>query len=100
MFIQGTFFPGMATGVVPAPQLLIGYDQAWVLILSLLVLCCALFWLLTKPAGRAARQRSPLHRSTRPALGRRRRIGSEGERRIERLSARLGVSRASPFDRL
>lgn len=70
MFIQGTFFPGMATGVVPAPQLLIGYDQAWVLILSLLVLCCALFWLLTKPAGRAARQRSPLHRSTRPALGR------------------------------
>lgn len=40
-----------ATGAIPAPQLLIGHGPAWVLILCLLALCCALLWLVTKSSG-------------------------------------------------
>jgi len=59
MLVQVTFpYGAVATGVIPGPQSLIGPLEAWAVILTLLVLCCGLLWLLTKPAGDAA-QRAP-----------------------------------------
>ena len=57
MLIQGTYpSGGVAAGVIPVPQLLIGSAQAWTLILLLLALCCGLLWLLTTPARSAAQR--------------------------------------------
>lgn len=53
MFVPSNFSPGIATGVIPAPQLLIGYPEACVLIAFLLVLCCGALWLLTRPSRTA-----------------------------------------------
>jgi hypothetical protein len=42
---------GIASATVPSTQLLIGPVQAWVLILTLLALCCGILWAVTRPVG-------------------------------------------------
>lgn len=42
---------GIASATVPSTQLLIGPVQAWVLVLTLLAVCCGILWAVTRPVG-------------------------------------------------
>jgi len=35
----------------PATELIVGPVEAWVLLLTLLALCCGMLWVVTRPAG-------------------------------------------------
>lgn len=52
MFVEGAFLRGsVGMGALPASVLLIDSGHAWVLILTLLVLCCGLLCLLSRPGN-------------------------------------------------
>ncbi len=82
-----TFSPGIVTGMIPAPQLLIGPVEALVVIVSLLVVCCGVLWLLTGATGGAASAQ---------ALSARSRVGSRTTA-AQGLRSRVGIS-ARAFD--
>ncbi len=66
MFAQSPFSLGIATGVVPAPQLMVGGAEALALIVLLLAVCCGLLWLLTGSTASAASAQLPgikMHRT-------------------------------------
>jgi hypothetical protein len=42
---------GIASTTVPDTQLLIGPVHAWVLVLTLLAVCCGILWAVTRPVG-------------------------------------------------
>jgi hypothetical protein len=52
----------IASATIPAPGLIVGPVHAWVLVLTLLTLCCAILWAVTRPArseqATAARRRA------------------------------------------
>ena len=59
MFMEGAYLPGaVATGTVPAAQLLIAPGYAWALILVTLALCCGGLWFLTAHSPGAERTAS------------------------------------------
>lgn len=52
MIVPATYVGnGIASATLPATQLLIGPVQAWVLVLTLLALCCGILWAVTGPVG-------------------------------------------------
>ncbi len=63
------FSPGIVTGMMPGPQLLIGPVEALVVIASLLVVCCGVLWLLTGATGGAASAQASGARITRSRVG-------------------------------
>jgi hypothetical protein len=40
----------IASATIPAPALIVGPARAWVLVLTLLTLCCGILWAVTRPA--------------------------------------------------
>jgi membrane protein implicated in regulation of membrane protease activity len=53
---------GIASATVFPTQLLVGPVQAWVLVLTLLALCCGILWLITRPVSTEGTT-SPRYRS-------------------------------------
>ena len=53
MFLQAIFPSGVADGTMITPQLLVGFGNAWVLLVVLLAVCCGILWLLSKPSRAA-----------------------------------------------
>ena len=52
MIVPATYVgSGIASATVPSTQLLIGPVQAWVLVLTLLAVCCGILWAVTRPVG-------------------------------------------------
>ena len=41
----------IASATIPAPALLVGPVHAWMLVLTLLTLCCGILWAVTRPVG-------------------------------------------------
>ena len=53
----------IASATIPAPALLVGPVHAWMLVLTLLTLCCGILWAITRPVR--AQQATAAHRRSR-----------------------------------
>ena len=60
-YLSGPF----ASAAIPS-ELILEPGQAWVLLLTLLVLCCAVLWWLTRPLRGATQQPQPPRYRARP----------------------------------
>ncbi len=71
MFAEHIFLPGIVTGMISAPQLLISPVEALVVILSALALCCGVLWLVTGSISStvSAQASSPNPRRSKAASG-------------------------------
>jgi membrane protein implicated in regulation of membrane protease activity len=91
----------IASAAIPAPALLVGPVHAWVLVLTLLALCCGILWAITRPVR--AQQATPARRRSRgrAADGRRGTLLNAGGRQERRpMSVVSGASTGSspPFN--
>jgi hypothetical protein len=59
MGTQNIYIPDLAlSGVIPTAQFPIGTAQAWLAVLALLILCCALLWFVIEATTAAQQARS------------------------------------------
>jgi hypothetical protein len=84
---------GMASATVPSTQLLIGPVQAWVLVLTLLAVCCGILWAVTRPVGTEEVAAWPRHARQTAAVER---AGTALASRVHRVRRAMSlVSRSS-----
>jgi hypothetical protein len=90
----------IASATIPAPALLVGPVHAWVLVLTLLALCCGILWAVTRPV-RAQTAIAAQGRPPRGSTDRRGTLLTPGGRRGRRpMSVVSGASTgsSSPFN--
>ena len=80
MIDNAVYFAVPFTSATIPSELILQPGQAWVLLATLLVLCCAALWWLTRPLRGAAEQPRPPRRGTRQQW--RPSLGSTGRHRI------------------
>jgi hypothetical protein len=90
----------IASATIPAPALLVGPVHAWVLVSTLLALCCGILWAITRPV-RTPQATSARSRSHGRAADQQRTLLNAGGRRGRRpMSVVSGASTGSspPFN--
>ena len=91
----------IASATVPSPGLIVGPAHAWVLVLTLLALCCGILWAVTRPV-RAGAATTARRRSGRRAANRRRGSllapGRRQQRRPMSVVSGANTGSSSPFN--
>ena len=91
----------IASATVPAPALLVGPVHAWVLVLSLLALCCGILWAVTRPVGAepaTAARRRPRDRTANRGRGTLLNPGRWRERRPMSVVSGANTGSSSPLN--
>jgi hypothetical protein len=91
----------IASATIPAPAILVEPVHAWVLVLTLLTLCCGILWAVTRPVR--AQHATPARRRLRSGGADRRRgtlLNAGGRRGRRPMSVASGASTGSapPFN--
>jgi hypothetical protein len=87
----------IANATLPATGLLLGPVHAWVLVLTLLTLCCGILWAVTRPANTeeaAARHRRAASRRRGTPLT----PGGQGQRRPMSVVSQASTGSSAPFN--
>jgi len=91
----------IASATIPSPGLIVGPVHAWVLVLTLLALCCGILWAVTRPV-RADAATTARGRSRGRAANRRRGTlltpGGRQERRPMSVVSGASTGSSSPFN--